>query len=123
MKHEVLRIEPRSAMRIGFFIGLLGGFVFGLVETLIFRAMSGASTGITLPPEAQQLIESGAGALLLVALITGLASSLIVALLGGLTAIFYNMGTRLFGGLEVSLSEPPAEPASEVEQDGEERDV
>jgi hypothetical protein len=123
VKHEVLRIEPRSAMRIGFFVGLLGGIVFGLIETLLFRAMSSAGGNALLPPEAQQLIASGTGALLLVALITGLASSLIVALVGGLTAVFYNFGARLFGGLEFSLSEPPVESPADAEQDHKESDV
>lgn len=123
MKHEVLRIEPRSAMRIGFFVGLLGGFIFGLFETLIFRAMSSTGGSTILPPEARQLLESGSSALLLVAVITGLGSSLIVALFGGLTAIFYNMGSRLFGGLEVVLNEPPAEAAESVAQNEDEHDV
>ena len=63
MKHEVLRIEPRSVLRIGFLLGLLGGFVFGLVEVLLFRAMSAAGGEAVLPPGARELIGSGPGAL------------------------------------------------------------
>jgi hypothetical protein len=120
VKHEVLRVEPRSAMRIGFLLGLLGGFVFGLLEVLFFRALSGAAGGGMLPPEAQALVSSGAGALILVALVTSLISSLIFALAGGLTAVFYNFGVRLFGGIELFLSEPPP-PAVSPERDEEDQ--
>jgi hypothetical protein len=120
VKHEVLRVEPRSALRVGFLIGLLGGFVFGLFEVLFFRALSSGGGRALLPPEAQELVNSSGGGLVLVALVTGLISSLVCALAGGLTAVFYNLGARLFGGIEVSLSEPPpAMPAAEP--DGEER--
>jgi Na+/proline symporter len=121
VKHEVLRIEPRSALRIGFLLGLLGGFVFGLIEVLLFRAMSQAGGEAVLPPGAQELIGSGPGALVLVAVVTGLISSLVFALVGALTAIFYNLGARLFGGIEISLDEPVTQPPRPAEPDDEDR--
>ena len=121
VKHEVLRVEPRSAVRVGFLLGLLGGFVFGLIEVLLFRAVSRTGGESMLPPEAQELIGSGVGTLILVALVTGLIASLVFALMGGLTAIFYNLGARLFGGIEISLDEPAKESSPAAEGDEEER--
>lgn len=121
MKYEVLRVKPRSAMRVGFLVGLLGGFVFGLLEVLFFRALSAGGGGALLPAEAQELVNTGGGGLILVAVVTSLISSLVFALAGGLTAVFYNLGARLFGGIELFLSEPPPEPTLATEPDEEDR--
>jgi Na+/proline symporter len=119
VKYEVLRVKPRSALRVGFWVGLLGGFVFGLLEVLFFRAMSAGGGGDVLPAGAQELVNSGGGGLLLVAVVTSLISSLVFALAGALTAVFYNLGARLFGGIELFLSEPPVEPTRPAESDAE----
>jgi hypothetical protein len=116
VRHEVQRVEPRSVMRVGFLVGLLGGFVFGLFEVLLLRALSAGGGGAMLPPEAQGLVNTGGGGLMFVALVTGLVLSLICALAGGLTAIFYNLGARLFGGIELSLSGPPPESKQNEEE-------
>jgi hypothetical protein len=122
VRHELLRVEPRSALRVGFLLGLLGGFVFGLLEVLFFRALSSGAGGVVLPAEAQELVNSGGGGLVVVALVTSLISSLVFALVGGLTAVFYNFGARLFGGIELSLSEPPPVVSPERGEE-DERDV
>lgn len=118
MKHELLRIEPRSAIRIGFFLGLLGGFILGVFEMLFFRAVSDAGGGAMLPAEAKALIGTGAGSYLMIGLVTGLVFSLIMALAGGLTAVFYNLAARMFGGVEMTLDDPPPPARDADETDG-----
>ena len=104
MRREILRIEPASAVRIGFVIGLLVGFVVGLVEAVLLKAMSGMPGNTMLPPEAAPLVNSGAGTLFLLAVVMGLLFSLIFAFLGALMAFAYNLAARSFGGLEMHLS-------------------
>ena len=100
MKREILRIEPASAIRIGFVVGLFFGFIFGLVEAVLLKAMSGLPGTSMLPAEAAPLVNSGAGTLFLLAVVMGLLFSLIFAFLGALLAIAYNLAARFFGGLE-----------------------
>lgn len=105
MKREILRLEPVSAMRIGFVLGLFAGFVMGLVEAVLLKAMSGMpGSAAVLPPEAAPLSNAGAGTLFLLAVVMGLLFSLIFAFLGALMAIAYNLAARFFGGLELFLS-------------------
>ena len=104
MKREIQRIEPASAVRIGFVVGLFAGFVMGLIEAVLLKAMSGAPGSSMLPPEAAPLANSSAGTLFLLAIVMGLLFSLIFALLGALTAFAYNLAARSFGGIEMYLS-------------------
>ncbi|RPH93538.1 hypothetical protein EHM69_09995 [candidate division KSB1 bacterium] len=122
MRREILRVEPWSAVRIGFVIGLFGGVIFGLLESFIFRMMAGSGSASLLPPEAKGLTELSGGMMIVAALVAGLVFSLICAMIGGLTAMFYNLGARLFGGIEVtdnipSLPAPSNETRVEDEND------
>jgi len=104
MKREIMRIEPASAIRIGFVVGLFTGFALGLVEAVLLKAMSGMPGSSVLPAEAAPLMNSGAGTLFLLAVVMGLLFSLIFAFLGALMAIAYNLAARYFGGIEMHLS-------------------
>jgi len=115
VRHEISRIEPWSAVRIGFFMGLLCGFVLGLLEVAVFKSLSGAGGAGLLPPEASDLANMSGGMILVMAVVTGLLMSLVMSLLGGLTALFYNMVARLFGGLELHLS---AQESATAQGDG-----
>ncbi|HEY3295818.1 MAG TPA: DUF3566 domain-containing protein [bacterium] len=126
MKREILRVEPASAVRIGFVVGLFTGFVAGLVEAVLLKAMSGTPGGSLLPPEAAPLANSSAGTLFLLAIVMGLLFSLIFAFLGALLAFAYNMAARSFGGIEFHMSgddRPPAREAEAVESPEDEDDV
>jgi ABC-type Fe3+ transport system permease subunit len=102
LKREIQRIEPRSALRIGFFVGLLLGFVIGLFEAAIFKSMSGAGG---LPADMQQQLTALTGSsIIMLALVTSLMFSLLAAFLSTLGAVFYNWAARLFGGIEFHLS-------------------
>ncbi len=105
MKREIQRIEPMSVVRISFFLGLVAGFVFGLIEAILFKSLSSSPTGSSLlPPEAQQMVTMSGAAIVLLAVVVGLVFSLIFAFAGVLMAVFYNWISRLFGGIEVHLS-------------------
>jgi hypothetical protein len=104
VKREILRIEPASAIRIGFVVGLFAGLVMGLVEAVLLKAMSGIPGPSLLPPEAAPLMNSGAGTLILLAIVMGLLFSLIFAFLGALLAFAYNVAARAFGGIEFYMS-------------------
>jgi len=104
VKREILRIEPSSAMRIGFFIGLITGFLVGLLEAVLLKAMSGAQGAGILPAEAAPLAGSSATTLFLLAIVMGLLFSLIFALFGALIAVVYNIAARSFGGIELFMS-------------------
>jgi hypothetical protein len=105
MKRELLRIEPMSAVRISFFLGLAAGFLFGLIEAILFKSLSASPAGSSLlPPEAQQMVTMSGAAIVLLAVVVGLVFSLIFAFAGALMAVFYNWLARMFGGLEFHLS-------------------
>jgi hypothetical protein len=91
-------------MRVGFFVGLLLGFVLGLFEAAIFKSMSGVTGAAGLPAEAQQLMSLNGSSIIMLALMTSLMSSLLLAFFASLGAVFYNWGARLFGGIEFHLS-------------------
>jgi hypothetical protein len=104
MKRELLRIEPWSAVRVGFFFGLLIGFAAALFEVFLLKSLSGTSAKSLLPPEASQMVGMSGGAIAAMAVIMALFFSLLIAFLSGLGAIFYNAITRWFGGIEFALS-------------------
>ncbi|MFZ5433256.1 MAG: DUF3566 domain-containing protein [Calditrichota bacterium] len=110
MIREIRRIEPVSAIRVGFFIGLLSGFIFGLVEGTIIKAIAQSGGMGLLPQGAESLVNLQGGALVILAVVTGLVFSLLFALTGGLLTIFYNWSARLFGGIEMHMDAEPAPP-------------
>ena len=100
MKKEISRIEPWSAVRIGFFFGLLSGFLFGIFSGYFSKMLADALGVAALPPDAQQMAGLSAGAIIALAILMGLIFSLVWAVLFALGAMFYNMIARLFGGIE-----------------------
>jgi hypothetical protein len=104
VKREIRRIEPMSAMRVGFLVGLLSGVVLGLLQALLLKMLAGSAGGALIPPEAQQFIGMSGGMVVVLAIVTGLLCSLVFALAGALTALFYNLAARMFGGIEVYSS-------------------
>jgi hypothetical protein len=105
VRHEIQRIEPRTALRVGFFVGLLLGFVIGLFEAAVFKSMSGVPGASALPADMQQLMSLSGSSIIMLAIVTSLMFSLIMALFCSLGAVFYNWAARLFGGIEFYLSD------------------
>jgi hypothetical protein len=123
MKREVQRIEPWSMVRVGFFVGLLSGFVLGLIESLLLKSLVGSGQSSALPPGASELISLTGGGILLLAITMSLFGSLSFALCGALGAVFYNWAARLFGGVEMTTNDTAAPQDEASNSDPEDRDV
>jgi hypothetical protein len=119
MKREIQRIEPVSAVRVGFILGLGLGVIFGLVEAVFLKLLAGSGGEAMLPAGAAELTKLSGGGILLLALSAGLMFSLICSLLGALTAMFYNLAAHFFGGIEMILDGD--EPESDDEDDDDSR--
>ena len=117
MIREIQRIEPLSAIRVGFFMGILTGFVFGILESLLLKSVAKSIGTELLPPGADTLVNMGGGATILLAIVTGLLCSLLFAMLGGLLAIFYNWAARVFGGFEIHMSAEARAPSDHTSVD------
>ena len=113
MKREITRIEPWSAMRVGFFFGLLSGFLFGLFSGSLTKYLANSMGVSVLPPDAQEVAGLSAGAIVALAIMMALIASLAWALLGAIGAVFYNLVARLFGGLELMTSGEQAPQTAE----------
>lgn len=102
--HEIRHIYPATAMRVGFVLGLLGGVVLGILQVLFFR-MAGPGVGALLPPgETDMLTKMSGGAVIMLAIVSGLIFSVVGTLAGGLTALLYNLAARWFGGVVVDIA-------------------
>ncbi len=113
MKKEITRIEPWSAVRVGFFFGLLSGILFGLFNGFFIKLLAGTSASSMLPPDAKELSGFSGGAMIALAIVMGLIFSLLYAVVGALGAMFYNAIAGLFGGLEYHTSgDSPAQPST-----------
>jgi hypothetical protein len=125
MKREIMRIEPVSAVRIGFMLGLGLGVIFGIVEAVVFKLLANSGSESMLPAGTAELTKLSGGGVVILALSTGLMFSLVFSLLGALVAMFYNIAAHFFGGIEMILDgdepeaesdddEPPAEDEDHV---------
>jgi hypothetical protein len=104
MKREIQRIEPVSAIRVGFLVGMVSGVIFGLIEVLLIKGISQGGGSSFLPVEAAELTNLSGGAMIVLSIVTGLIFSLIFAFLGAMMALLYNLAAHLFGGIEVFMS-------------------
>lgn len=118
MKREIHHIEPWSAVRVGFFVGLLGGFLFGLLNGAIVKYLSGVVGSQMMTPEMTSVVNLSGGALFALAVVTSLISSLLFALLGFISALFYNIIAGLFGGLEIRVLEEEISKTAEPSRAG-----
>lgn len=114
MKREIQRIEPMSAVRVGFLVGLASGVVFGLLEAALFKTLSQSTGASFLPPEAADLVNLSGGGIIILAIVTGLFFSLVFAFLGAMTALLYNLAAHLFGGIEIFISGDEAPRADDT---------
>ena len=105
MKREVHHIDPWSAVRVGFFFGLLSGFLGGLFNGVIIKYFAGMLGEQVIPRDMLNVVNLSGGAILALAIILALISSLLFAIFGALAAIFYNLVAGLFGGLELTVTD------------------
>ncbi len=117
MRRELHRIEPWSAVRIGFFFGLFSGFLFGLLNAWAAKYLAEVY-GKSLAPEGTDMTMFMSGqAVLFFAIIASLLFSLVWSALGGAFAMLYNLVARMFGGLEISVLDHSAQITRSAEHD------
>jgi hypothetical protein len=104
VKREIHHIEPWSAVRVGFFIGLLSGFVLGLLNGAMIKYFATILGDKMMPPELMTMVNLSGGAIIALSIIMSLISSLIFAVLGLVAALCYNLIASLFGGLEIHVT-------------------
>jgi hypothetical protein len=104
-RRELTRIEPRSAVRVGFFLGLLFGVLFGLYSAFLLKGMGDAGLQMFGASEASEIKALGGVSTIAMALIMGLMGALFYSLVSGLCAIVYNLAARWFGGVEYHVQE------------------
>ncbi|MBK6909527.1 MAG: DUF3566 domain-containing protein [bacterium] len=105
MRREITRIEPRSAIRVGFFIGMLFGILFGLYSAVLLKGMGDAGMQLFGAADAAQLKSLTGVSTFLLALFMGLMGALFYSLISGLCAVVYNLAARWFGGIEYQVQE------------------
>lgn len=121
MKYELKRIKVWSAIKIGFFlwglIGFLGGLYMAMMMPLLMKFME------TLGPMSEDFSSFGPFALIFLPILYSLMAAVAGTILTALAAGFYNLISSLMGGLEVTLegemlhpldiSVSPSPPANE----------
>jgi len=98
---ELKRIEPKSVVRIAFFIGLLCGFLFGIYSSFVLNELSSMLTA----EESAALGGLAGGSTLMTGLLMALTGSLFFSLMGWLLAVVYNFLAGRFGGIEYVVVE------------------
>lgn len=119
-RREITRIEPRSAVRVGFFLGLLFGVLFGLYSAFLLKGMGDEGLQMFGATEASELKALGGVSTIFLALIMGLMGALVYSLVSGLCAVVYNLAARWFGGIEYHVQEiEEADPTVNTRADDE----
>jgi len=104
-RREITRIEPRSAIRIGFFLGLLFGALFGVYSAVLLKGMGDTGLQMFGATEAAQIKSLGGVSTIFMAMFMGLIGALFYSLVSGLCAVVYNLAARWFGGIEYQVQE------------------
>lgn len=110
-RRELQRIEPRTALRAGFFLGLLFGLLFGLYAAWVLKGLGDVNSGLISAAESEQLQAIGGGSTVLLCLISALVGALVHSLIAGLAAVIYNISAKWFGGIEYVTEDAPEPPA------------
>ncbi|MBU0691835.1 DUF3566 domain-containing protein [bacterium] len=101
MIRELKRIEPKSVVRIAFFIGLLCGFLFGVYSSFVLSEL----TTMLTTEESAALKGLTGGSTLMTGVMMGLTGSLFFSLMGWFLAVVYNFLAGKFGGIEFMVNE------------------
>jgi Transmembrane domain of unknown function (DUF3566) len=117
MKRELRHIHPWSAVRVCFFVGLLCGFLLGLFNGVILKYFAGVLGEQAIPRDMMNAMNLSGGTIIALAIILSLISSLLLAVFGGIAAIFYNLIAAWFGGLEVTLTGDDSSSGSDLPKD------
>jgi hypothetical protein len=118
-KYEIRRIGVFSVVKTLFLLGGFSGFALGFVHWVLLRMIwwVGINTpvepGLFSQPEAEELLGDLVGAVgILFPLFGALAGAAFGVVAGFLLTGLYNLGARIWGGLELELkaASPSAQP-------------
>lgn len=112
MRKELQRIEPWSVVKVAFFLGMVVSFVGALLYGFILKGMVG--TGGLLHEGGNHIVEMTWTEVWVSALVIALAGSVFYAIMGGIIALLYNLIARLFGGIEIQVTDKPDELSGEA---------
>lgn len=115
VRRELQRIEPRTALRAGFFLGLLFGCLFGLYAAWVLKGIGDTGAGLLSAAETEQMKAIGGGSTVLLCLISALVGALVHSLIAGLAAVIYNISSKWFGGIEYVTEDAPEPPVETTE--------
>jgi hypothetical protein len=108
MKYELKRIRIWSAIKIGFFvwglIGFLGGLYMAMMMPLLMKFME------TLGPMSEDFGAVGPFALIFLPILYSIMAAVAGTILTAIVAGFYNLISSLMGGLEVTLESEMLHP-------------
>jgi preprotein translocase subunit Sec61beta len=107
IRRELQRIVPRTALRAGFFLGLL----FGLYSAWVLKGLGETNAGLISAAESEQLKAIGGGSSVLLCCISALVGALVHSLIFGLAAVVYNLSAKWFGGIEFVTEDATETPA------------
>jgi hypothetical protein len=112
VNRELKRIEPKSVVRIAFFIGLLCGFLFGIYSSYVMKEIS---RNFLSPEDAAAFGGLAGSSVLTTGFLMALMGSLFFSLMGWILSVVYNFLANRFGGIEYTVVET-AEKESSLNQ-------
>jgi hypothetical protein len=115
---ELKRIEPKSVVRIAFFIGLLCGFLFGIYSSYVMKEIS---RNFLSPEDAAALSGLAGSSVLMTGFLMALMGSLFFSLMGWVLTIVYNFLANRFGGIEYTVVEAAEKENSADQTDNQSR--
>ena len=107
MKYEIRSIGIWSLIKVGFFINLVLGFLFGIFSSLIFIPLAKVILAMAGAGELPDDGGSSTGLLFVLPPLMGILGAFFNTLFMVLIAAGYNLVARVVGGLEINFREMP----------------
>jgi ABC-type uncharacterized transport system permease subunit len=103
MRKELQRIEPRSVLKVAFFLGLVVCFIAALLYGVILK--EAGQTDSLLHEGGNRFGEMTWAEVWISAFVIALAGAIFYAIAGGFVAMIYNLIARHFGGVEMQIAD------------------
>jgi hypothetical protein len=115
MRKELIRITPKSVVKVSFFLGLAVNFIIGLFWGLFLKGA--AESGSDFLPKGDMPFEPMTWAeVFILAIVFALAGCVMYAIIGWIIALLYNLIAHHFGGIEFHINEESSEFSSDTER-------
>ncbi len=105
MRKELQRIEPKSVLKVAFFLGLVVCFIAALLYGVILKEID--QTDSLLHEGGNHLAEMTWAEVWVSAIVIALAGAIFYAIAGAFVAMMYNLIARHFGGVEMQVADKP----------------